>query len=229
MKKKILLVLLSVIFAISLTLVACENGNGSFEFDQYTAPDNSGGSSAIVLPTNIPAKAEEPSVQIHYHRNNSNDYTSWGFWIWVNGGAGNVYALNYQDDDGGVAVYPLSAFGADAQSKGLGLIPRMQADWVKDCDGDRMINFADYAMDSNNYYHIYLTQGDKNLYKDISSMKYSMSASFVSESQIAIKAKEPVTSVKIYEGDELIAEGTTDSAVSIRYNLPADKKIGRAS
>lgn len=223
MKRKILLVLLILVFALSLTLVACNNGKGSFEFDPYQDSGNSGGSNAIVLPTDIPATASEPSVQIHYHRNNSADYTTWEFWIWQQGGGGKEYKLNYQDDNGGVAVYPLSAFGNDAINQGIGIIPRTPNWAQKDCDDDRMVNFADYTMDANNYYHIYLTQGDKNLYKDITTMKYSMSAAFASESQIAIKTKEPIKSVKIYEGDQLIAESATEATISVRYNLPKNK------
>lgn len=223
MKRKLLLTFLMVVFVVSLLLAAC-NRTPEFEIDPYESPSGSGGSNAIVMPTDIPAQAAEPSLQLHYHRNNSNDYKTWGFWIWqANGGNGEVYKINYQDDNGGVAVYPLSAFGSDVINKGLGIIPRLQSAWTKDCDDDRMVNFADYTMDENNYYHIYLTQGDKNLYKDIATMKYSMSAAFATESQIAIKTKEPIKSVKVYEGDELIAEKATEATISVRYNLPKNK------
>lgn len=228
MKKKIVLLLLLAVFALSLTLASCvdpekPDGYVPFEFDPYQGGSD-GGSNTVVLPTQIPA-VTEPSVQIHYHRSNSADYKTWGFWIWAIGSDGKHYSMNYQDDNGGVAVYALSTFGSSAQKNGIGIIPRL-GDWEqKDCDDDRIVNFADYELGADNYYHIYLTQGDKNLYKDITTMKYSVSASFVSESQISVKAKQPVKHVKVMEGETVLAATDTEKTASLRYNLPKDKKV----
>lgn len=221
MKRKILFVLLVIVFAVSITLAACNNSNSeAFEFDDYTP--SAGGSNEIVLPTEIPA-ATEPSVQIHYHRNNSNDYKTWGFWIWADGKDGAVYTMQYQDDNGGVAVYPLSAFGDKALTGGIGFIPRLQSSWTKDCDDDRLVNFAEYTL-KDNYYHVYITQGDKNVYKDVETMRFSANAAFVSETQISVKTKEPIKHIKVFEGSELLAETKTEKTVSVRYNLPKDKQ-----
>ncbi|MDE6441672.1 MAG: hypothetical protein K2L12_02840, partial [Clostridia bacterium] len=221
MKRKPLILTLLIVFVLSLTLAACSSSDkkGSFEVDEYKAP--SGGSNEIVLPTEIPA-ATEPSVQIHYRRTNSADYKTWGFWIWAIGGEGAVYKLNYQDDFGGIAVYPLSQFGANAQSSGIGFIPRMQASWTKDCDDDRLVNFNGYTL-KDNYYHVYITQGDKNVYKDTVTMMYNANASFTSESQISVKTKEPIQHIKIFEGDTLLDETDTAKTVSVRYNFPKGK------
>lgn len=222
MKRKFLLAVLFVIFAVSLTLAACNDTQGNtFEIDKYSGPSGSG-SNSIVLPTNIPA-ATEPSIQIHYHRNNSADYKTWGFWIWASGKDGAVYPINYQDDNGGVAVYPLSTFGPNALSDGLGFIPRLQSDWTKDCDDDRLVNFANYTM-TDNYYHVYITQGDKNVYKDIVTMRYSANATFKSETQISITTKEPMKHIKVFEGSDLLAETDTEKTVSVRYNLAKNKQ-----
>ena len=69
------------------------------------------------LPTDVPESATEPTLVLHYERQNPDDYLKWGFWIWTDGGEeGQLFKLNYQDDFGGVAMYPLSDFGAERDS-----------------------------------------------------------------------------------------------------------------
>ncbi len=221
MNKKLVLTMLLIVFAVSLFLAACDNsGAAGFEIDEYVAPSTSG-SSAIVMPTDIPATASEPTLQIHYYRTNSADYKTWGFWLWADGKDGDVYNLQYQDDIGGVTICPVSTFGTNVTK--IGLIPRLQSGWTKDCDDDRYINLSDYELDANNYYHIYLTQGDKNLYSDVKSMKYCVTAAFSSEKQIEISTKEPMQYIKIYEGSEVLAETQTTDTISVRYNLGSSK------
>lgn len=223
MKRKILLAVLVLTLVLSITLAACDK-TPEFEFDKFEAPP--AGSNAIVLSTDIPEKASEPSIQIHYYRTDSADYKTWGFWIWADGEDGDVYALNYQDENSGIALYPVSDFGKGALSSGIGVIPRLQADWVKDVDADRKVDFADLQMDENNYYHIYLAQGDKTVYKSLDamkdsilSMKYGVTARFTSESQISVKTGEAITNLKVFEGTDLIAETSVDSTNSVRFNF----------
>ena len=224
MKKKYLLLVLCVVLAASLVLAAC-GGNKQFEYDKYTADGNAGGSNERVLPEVPAGKASEPSIQIHYHRNNSADYKKWSFWLW--GGTVDVkepgYLMQYQDDFGGVALYSFSDLGITASTR-LGIIPRMQSGWTKDGEADRFWDLSEDTPDANNYYHIYITQGDIALYHDAADVQYGMSANFTSESQIAITTKNPVKYVKIYEGDTVIAESKTKDTVSIRYNFPAGKQ-----
>lgn len=172
------------------------------------------------LPTDIPAAAE-PSVQIHYCRKDA-AYDKWGFWIWPQSGEGALYGMNYQDDFGGVAVYPLSAFGDGALSKGIGLIPRMMDSWTKDCDSDRLVSFADYVVDENNYYHIYLTQGDEKLYMDenLTVAAAITSADFASMEQIVVMTNAPISHVALYAGDELLSEKDVNNVAGSRLNFP---------
>ena len=81
MKRKYLLLILCVVLVVSIALAAC-NTTKEFEFDKYQE-------SAMVLPTNVPASASEPSVQIHYRRSNSNDYKTWDLWLWLEGHDGS--------------------------------------------------------------------------------------------------------------------------------------------
>ncbi len=232
MKKKLILILLSAVMVFSLIFaVACKPDNPDpqppvgahlFEYDPYK-----GGSPVIsdevVLPTDIPEKAAEPTLQIHYFRNNSKDYKTWGFWLWSTGAEGKVYNLNYQDDVGGVALYTLAELGVGPNDT-LGLIPRLQASWTKDCDNDRNVDLSEYTMDANNYYHVYLTQGNPNLYKDIETMNYSVNAEFASTKQIKITTAKPIQHIGIFEEEKVLGETDIEATVSVRFKLPSDVK-----
>ena len=234
MKRKYIILLLSIVMVLSVALAACSKSGGSFEWDEYTGPAVTGDFEAQTKVLNaVPAgKASEPSIQIHYRRNNPNDYKTWGFWLWTKSGtvgsddtkAPYCWAINYQDDFGGVALYSFTKLGLTDTSENLGLIAKKaQKDWVKD-GGDRFWDLSSSTLDENNYYHIYLIQGDDDLYYNSENINYAMSAGFTSESQIAITTKTPVTNVKLYEGDKVIADSKTDDTVSIRFNFANGKK-----
>ena len=225
MKKQIWLVVLSLVLALSLLLVACTKDcdhdyvNGVCtkcgEADPNYKPED-----GPVLSTDIPATAAEPTLQLHYNRDNPADYAKWGFWIWqYPGGEGKLYKLNYQDDFGGVALYPLSAFKVTKNGK-IGIIPRLQSDWVKDCDADRIMDLSKYAMDENNYIHVYIQQGDVTLYAEKESLMKTVSAAFDSATKITVKAKKAIETVTIYEGTAVFANVEGNSAKSVTYTIP---------
>lgn len=175
----------------------------------------------------IPEKAEEPSLQLHYHRTDRESYSKWGFWIWETGGEGKLYELNYEDAFGGVALYPLSAFGADAASKGIGIIPRLLSGWTKDGEGDRLLSFDGLVLDENNYYHVYILEGDMSLYpaltpameQTMNQMRYSLRAEFVSEDRIQVTAALPMTGLTLYEGEKNKGFTPADNALSAVISL----------
>ena len=233
MKKIYIVLLLCLALAASVMLVACKDDTkGSFEWDAYVADgSDNGGPQTMVLNAVPDGAASEPSIQIHYRRSNPAEYANWGFWLWT--GSGSVesdgskapygWPLNYQDEFGGVALYSFSQLGMPDTSEKLGLIAKkMDSSWTKD-GGDRFWDLADTTKDANNYYHIYLTQGDGNLYKDSDDIQYGITANFTSESQIAITTKTPITKIKLYEGDKVVGETETDDTVNIRFNF-ADGK-----
>lgn len=165
--------------------------------------------------------ASEPSIQIHYQRTDG-AYDEWGFWIWEMGGNGDLYPMNYSDEFGGVAVYPLSAFGPDTLTKGIGIIPRRLDGWTKDCDADRVINLSDYKMDENNYYHFYIKQGDVTIYMNSTFSVAPMitDASFSSMSLVQVKTNTPITKAALYEDGALLAEIAVDAQTSVNVALP---------
>ena len=181
------------------------------------------------VPTDIPPAAE-PSIQIHYQRTDG-AYDEWGFWIWEMGGNGDLYPMNYSDEFGGVAVYPLSAFGPNTLTKGIGIIPRRLDGWTKDCDADRVINLSDYKMDENNYYHFYIKQGDVNIYMNSTFSVAPMitDAGFSSMQEVLVRTNTPITKATLFEDGVLMAEVAVDNQTSAKLALPAGQQavLGR--
>ena len=98
MKTRRILRLIALLLACSFVL-ACAAPKGSAPPAAEPPEKELSGTS---LPADIPPTTE-PSIQIHYARNDG-DYESWGFWIWPQGGEGQLFKMNYADDFGGVAV-----------------------------------------------------------------------------------------------------------------------------
>ncbi len=229
MKRKYILLLLLVIFTVSAVLIGCNEqepaGKGLFQVTPFTG--TSGFSDAKVMPTEIPA-ATEPSIQLHYYRKNSADYKKWGFWMWQVGAEGALYSINYQDDFGGVAVYPLSTFGDSVVANGMGIIPRLQSGWTKDGDADRMLSFEGMTLDENNYYHVYIVQGDISLYKKldqtvtdrVTDLRYGLSAEFESEKTVRITTATAVKSVAIKENNTVLLQKDVEKTANILYKMP---------
>lgn len=230
MKKKLLLIL-AMVLALSLVLAACQDTNeckhnfvdgfctecGQAD-PNYTPPTN------YVLPTNYPKTASEPTLMLHYKRASEGDYLTWGFWIWkANGGEGSLYNLNYQDDFGGIALYPLSIFGATTADT-LGIIPRLQSSWVKDVDADRMLDLSTLTMDANNYLHVYLTEGDGDLYKNPTDIKYAATAAFNTATSVLINAKSPLKTVKVLADEEVFLQADAQSKTRVEIALPQEKQ-----
>ncbi len=187
----------------------------------------------VTLPSNIPEKAAEPTLMLHYHRANPNDYTKWGFWIWPDGGDGKLYEMNYQDEFGGVAMYALSEIGQNLQQSSIGIIPRLLASWTKDGDADRTLVFSDYTLDANNYYHVYLVEGDLTLHKEISeevkaameNMQYALNAAFASDKAIKISAAKSIADVSILQSGNVVAEQKSVNGKSVTVSLPEGTKL----
>jgi pullulanase len=166
--------------------------------------------------------ANEPSIQIHYRRSDG-AYDDWGFWIWEAGGNGDLYPMNYRDEFGGVAVYPLSAFGPDTLTKGIGIIPRRMDSWTKDVEADRMIDLSDYEMDENNYYHFYIRQGDVTIYmnSNFSVAPKITQSGFSSMQEVVVKTNTPMVKAALYEDGALLTEVALEHQTVAKIGLPS--------
>lgn len=213
MKKKLIVWAL----LLSLVLTAC-------------GPAANTGASTESTPsewTSIPV-ATEPSIQIHYQRT-EDDYDQWGFWIWQQGGEGAVYEMNYRDEFGGVAVYPLSAFGSECLSRGIGVIPRRLDSWTKDGESDRLISFSDYQMDDNNYYHLYIKQGDIDVYMDqyLTKTAAITEASLTAMDQISVKTNLPMLKTAVYEDGVLLCQQDVAEKTGVTLQLEQSVVLGK--
>lgn len=265
MRKKLLLIVLVLVFALSLTLVACQpktpNDDHTHTFvdgvckdcgakdPSYVDPnppvhthnyvdgvctecgakdpsyvDPNPPQPSSVLPTDYPKTASEPSIMLHYKRESEKDYLKWGFWIWSDGAEGQLFNLNYQDDFGGIAIYPLSAFGATETSR-IGIIPRLQSDWVKDCDADRMLELSTLTKDENNYLHVYLKEGDVNLYKQPNEMQYASTAWFRDGSTVIVNSNAKIVSLVLKGGETEYAQVDGKSKNRVEFSLPENTVI----
>ena len=207
-------------------------------------------SSEKVLPAVPDGKADKPSIQIHYYRANSAEYKSWGFWLWSKVGDessanGNVqssdtapyygWPLNYQDDDGAVALYSLEELGwVNGKDVMLGFIAKQQnGNWVKDdVSADRFWNVSKATLDANNYYHLYVISGVAQTFDNkqdfvyaVQQLQYGLSAEFTSETRLEIAAVSNVSKVAVYEGTTLLAQSNTTNTKSISYNFESGKKM----
>ena len=224
MKKKISIIVLVAVLVLSVILaVACDKIKGEFTFFPSSASGVKIGNAEKVMPTEFEEKADEPSVMIHYWRSKASDYKSWGFWLWADGKEGEVYPIQYQDEYGSVTIVKLSTLGVTETGK-IGIIAREQDAWNKDTEADRFINLPEYALDENNYYHVYLYQADKNLYKDVEQLTHGISATFSDETRITIKSKAAVGHIELFEGETVIGQGDTDGSSTITFDFAKGKQ-----
>lgn len=171
--------------------------------------------------TETTGPAKEPSLQIHYQRQDE-AYSEWGFWLWQQGGEGNLFELNGSDSFGGTATYMLSDIGKDALDKGIGIIPRRLDGWTKDCDVDRLVSFSDYTPDENNCYHLYMVQGDQEIYMDSNFKVTAMvtDASFTSWNKLTVQANTDISNVKLYKNGSVVVEQAVSGGKKAEIQLP---------
>ena len=200
-----------------------------FKWSAYSSGSGSfGDSSASGLPEVPSGKADKPSIQIHYRRTNASEYSKWSLWLWTKSGSVGSdepgWSFNYRDDYGVVALYSFEQLGSGYNgSEALGFIVR-QANWAaKDIEADRFWSPTAGEIDENNYYHLYLTQGDPGLYTSPNDIQYGMTASFQSTAAITVTTKSAIKHIGIYEGGTLLAETDTTDTANITYTLPQGK------
>lgn len=168
----------------------------------------------------------EDSLMIHYQRKD-NKYKPWSLWIWLPSKDGKQYNYNYMDDFGVIAYYKLSEIGAESDGK-IGFIVAQLPGWAaKDVDSDRYIDLTGFEKDSKSIFHVYLFQGDTNMYStaDKSQPDRITTASFDSRTQISVATTNPIKSYKVYKNEELIQDDNVDNLTSLKINLDSDKSF----
>ena len=160
-----------------------------------------------------PPVYDEPSISIHYHRDDWTYTNHWDIWMWQLGGDGAAYIYNGIDDFGAVAAYPLSTW-SDPVNVGLGLILRSFGSWSKQTS-DIKINLNDYEMDENQIYHIYFEQGDNpiydgNVYPSKNTEGVSV-AEFTTFRDIKVVGSKEMEAITLFENGNEIEKVTLDT------------------
>ncbi len=181
-----------------------------FEVHSYKAEQDKVMDSVPTLDANTTYLA------LHYFRNDEQTYKTWGFWVWAAGTDGELYNIQYQDDFGSVTLIDLSTLGGSDAT--VGIIPRLQASWVKDGDKDRFLVPSEYTL-TDNCYDVYLVEGNLTMYKSIEEIQYVNTATMDAINHIEIKLSEPIDKVAVYEGETLLHEGTVDMTDHVGYEM----------
>ena len=182
----------------------------------------------VDYPTELVLNNEE-SIAIHYIRSD-NKYSRWCLWLWDPTGQDDNMEddFNYLDEDGVIAYYPLSHFGALNGGK-LGIIIKTKGSWTKDgTESDRYIEMSKYPMDSNKIHHVYFFGGDPGMYqtKDKTMADEIESVLFVDENNISITTSNKMKSISIYKGDVLVE--TVDNINATKYTYYLKEKANLA-
>ena len=191
---------------------------------QYTPQDIS--ARDVSFPTELPTDSDEPTIAIHYRRND-NKYAGWGLWLWDPDGAddGEVDVFNYQDDFGVTAYYPISYIGEC--SNRMGIIIRKLDSWTKDYGSDLYYQFNLFTPDQYGTYHAYLYSGEGTIYSGPNkTMSDNISyCGFIDESTIKVTTSNKSNYLELYKDNELIKIVRGYNAKSITLTLPDDDPV----
>ncbi len=170
-----------------------------------------------------------PSVIIHFYGKGL-DYSKYALWLWKKGGDGAEYLFTSTDDYGAIATVPISTFGvSDVSELVMGTIMKKKGTW----DGQSGDMFADMSLavkDEKGNGSIWLKYGDETIYYSEPS-KYSFSKSeFASLTSIKWHTSDPVSSLKLLEGEKTVKEKILDAPTDyLIWDLGSDFEINFAS
>ena len=228
--KKSILVFCSMFLGVGLLTGCGPTGDETSSNTTTTTTTATTTSTTDTKPIEIiePPVYDEPSFQIHYHRDD-NDYSDWDIWLWTvddsNQGLGyeGAFAFNGQDEFGAIASYPLSQItGLEDR---VGFIVRKGGDtWEdKDVASDQFFAFSDFTADENEVKHVYIISTWEGVYDSTNALYNDtiLGARFTREDLVVLNTNTNFTNVKLYENDVKIAESTTEPRNAVRITLDA--------
>ena len=123
---------------------------------------------------------DEEHVVFHYHRSDGN-YTSWDLWVWGQNEEGFDFDYTGEDDYGKYGFLPLSTFNDTSQ---VNFIIR-PGGWTQQT-GDINVQFADFTLQADQAYHLYLVNLEENVYHSPEAVTAGrvLDAKFISASEI---------------------------------------------
>ena len=148
------------------------------------------------------------NLVIHYHSEKA-DYNGWSLWLWeFPQQVGRQFEFEGRDSFGVFAVLPLSIWTKNAIYNNLGLIIKSTKSWDKKDGSDKIIKFYKMDPDDKGDYHVYVLQGDDDLYKSekLERMQTFDYASFIDFRTISVKAYDLFTEYRIFDDGNLVSE-----------------------
>ena len=148
------------------------------------------------------------NLVIHYHSEKA-DYNGWSIWLWeFPQRAGRQFEFEGRDSFGMFAVLPLSIWSKNALYNNLGMIIKSTKSWAKKDGSDKIIKFYKMEPDEKGDYHVYVLQGDDDLYKSeklerIQTFDY---AYFVDFRTLSVKSYDSFTEYRIFDDGNMVAE-----------------------
>lgn len=162
-----------------------------------------------------PPASEALGFKVHYQRPDA-DYTPWGLWIWADGAEGQLYEFTGKDDFGAVAQFEFKDFPQGTKNGKVGFIVRKLADWEKDVEEDRFMDFTYMDLDSIGYYHVYLKSGDRNIYSTADGKQTDIIQSFgfiysktINTIYLRFRTNNPYESFEIKENEQVLVSDKT--------------------
>ena len=174
------------------------------------------------------------NLVIHYHSEKA-DYEGWSIWLWeFPQRAGRQFEFEGRDSFGIYASIPLSVWTKNAIFNNIGMIIKSTKSWAKKDGSDKVIKFYKMEPDKNGDYHVYVLQGDDDLYSNeklerIQTYEYK---NFVDFRTASIKAYDPFTECRIFDNGNLVLEekfstpkNTFNAMLKQDVNLDHDYKV----
>ena len=146
------------------------------------------------------------NLVIHYHRDKA-DYSNWSLWLWeIPQRAGKQFEFDGSDSFGVTCTIRLSTWTKNALYNNIGLVIKSTKSWEKKDGSDKYIKFYKMEPDANGDYHVYVLQGDNELYanaklKRIMTFEY---AKFVDFKTVAVKTFDDFTEYRILMDGKVI-------------------------
>ncbi len=166
---------------LAVSLIATLLSLGSLNIDTNRATRTIKEEQPISRTVNVFSEPfDEEHVVFHYHRSDGN-YTSWDLWVWGQNEEGFDFDYTGEDDYGKYGFLPLSTFNDTSQ---VNFIIR-PGGWTQQT-GDINVQFADFTLQADNAYHLYLVNLEENVYHSPEAVTAGrvLDAKFISASEI---------------------------------------------
>ncbi len=145
---------------------------------------------------------------IHYHSEKA-DYNGWSIWLWeFPQRVGKQFEFGGRDSFGIFASIPLSNWTKNAIYNNLGMIIKSTKSWDKKDGSDKIIKFYKMEPDEKGDYHVYVLQGDNELYRNekLERIQTFDFANFIDFRTVSVKSYDSFIEYRIFDDGNLVVE-----------------------